>query len=206
MSTPLITLTSRAICLMDPNIDTDIIFPARFLLKIDRDGMDDCLFRDRRFDATGRMVPDHPFNDPDLREAQVLIAGPGFGCGSSREQAVWALVDWGIRVVIAPDFGDIFAGNARKNGLLLVTLPEAACEDLARQAQAGGVFALDLPERSLSLSGKEVARLDLSASALQAFLEGWDEIDVILNREMPAVRAFEASHRAAQPWLYAGEG
>ena len=126
MSAPLIRVESQAISLPETNIDTDIIFPARFLLKIDRDGMDECLFRDRRYAPDGTMQAEHPFNDPALRDAKVLIAGSGFGCGSSREQAVWALVDWGIRVVIAPDFGDIFAGNAVNNGLLPVATPEAA--------------------------------------------------------------------------------
>ncbi|MBN8188194.1 3-isopropylmalate dehydratase small subunit [Salipiger thiooxidans] len=202
MSAPLIRLETRAISLPETNTDTDIIFPARFLLKIDRDGMDECLFRDRRVGPAGEALG-HPFDDPALRDAQVLVAGPGFGCGSSREQAVWALVDWCIRVVIAPDFGDIFAGNAAKNGLLCVRLPADTCRTLAARAEAGARFGVDLPARVLTVDGARVAGLDLSDAAVQAFGEGWDEIDVILNREIDEIRRFEDDHRARQPWLFA---
>lgn len=201
MSAPLTRLQSRAIHLPETNIDTDVIFPARFLLKIDREGMDDCLFRDRRTAMDGTALG-HPFDDPALQDVQVLIAGAGFGCGSSREQAVWALVDWGVRLVIAPDFGDIFAGNAIKNGLLCLQLPKAHCADLGARAEAGAVFALDLSARSLRIGTEQVATLDLGDAAVQAFAEGWDEIDVILNREMPEIRRFEDHHRTRQPWLF----
>lgn len=202
MSAPLIRLSSPAIFLPDPNVDTDIIFPARFLLKIDREGMDECLFHDRRVTPEGVTRAEHPFNRPELRGAQVLIAGPGFGGGSSREQAVWALVDWGIRLVIAPDFGDIFAGNAAKNGLLVLRLPQETCEALGAQAEAGALFELDVPGRRFSVAGEEVCRIDLDDAAARAFMEGWDEIDVILNQEMDHVRDFEQEHRARQPWLF----
>lgn len=202
MSAPLIRLSSPAIFLPDPNVDTDIIFPARFLLKIDREGMEECLFHDRRIDANGVERPEHPFNRSELRHAQVLIAGPGFGGGSSREHAVWALVDWGIRLVIAPDFGDIFAGNAAKNGLLVLRLPQETCEALGVKAEAGALFELDLPERRLSVAGEEVCRIDLDDAVARALMEGWDEIDVILNDDMGRIRAFERGHRDRQPWLF----
>ncbi|MFT6775460.1 MAG: 3-isopropylmalate/(R)-2-methylmalate dehydratase small subunit [Paracoccaceae bacterium] len=202
MSAPLIRLSSRAISLPDPSVDTDIIFPARYLKLIDRDGMDDCLFRDRRIAPDGAIDPDHPFNRAELRGAHMLVAGPAFGCGSSREQAVWALVDWGIRVVIAPDFGDIFAGNAAKNGLLTIRLAPALCDALHHAAKAGAMFEVDLPERRLSVDGERIAPLELSDTAREALMQGWDEIDLILNREMDHVRGFETAHRAAQPWLF----
>ncbi|GGG87594.1 3-isopropylmalate dehydratase small subunit [Salipiger pallidus] len=200
MSAPLTRLDSRAIHLPETNIDTDVIFPARFLLKIDREGMDDCLFRDWRIGMDGASLG-HAFDDPALREVQVLIAGAGFGCGSSREQAVWALVDWGIRLVIVPDFGDIFAGNALRNGLLCLPLPAAQSADLGARAEAGAVFTLDLPARRLSIGAEQIATLDLGEAEVQAFAEGWDEIDVILNRDLAEIRLFEARHRSSQPWL-----
>lgn len=203
MSDPLIRVSSRAISMPDTNVDTDIIFPARFLLKIDREGMAECLFRDRRVDPKGCGIPGHPFNRPELRDARVLVAGAGFGCGSSREQAVWALVDWGIRVVIAPDFGDIFAGNAAKNGLLCIKLAPEICASLDASANAGRIFEVDIPARSLSVDGEKIASLELGETAARAFIEGWDEIDVILNQEMDEIRRFESAHRTRQPWLFA---
>ncbi|MBS9721195.1 3-isopropylmalate dehydratase small subunit [Tianweitania sp. BSSL-BM11] len=207
MSEPLIHVTSQAISLPDPNVDTDIIFPARFLLKIDRDGMAECLFHDRRFDAAGVEQPAFPFNRDDRQAAKFLVAGPGFGCGSSREQAVWALTDWGIRVVIAPDFGDIFSGNAAKNGLLLIRMEASRVAELAVKAERGAMFSVDIPGRSFTVDHEEICRLDLGEETAEAFIEGWEEIDVILNREREHVAAFEAEHRARQPWLFqASEG
>lgn len=205
MSTPLVRLQSPAIVLADTNIDTDIIFPARYLLKIDRDGMDDCLFHDRRFAADGTLQTDFPFNRPELRDAQFLVAGSGFGCGSSREQAVWALVDWGIRVVIAPDFGDIFSGNAAKNGLLLIRLPEAQTAELAEKARTGARFEVDLPGRRFLVDGVEACRIDLPNAVAEAFINGWEEIDTILNRAKDEIAAFEGRHRQQQPWLFGND-
>jgi 3-isopropylmalate/(R)-2-methylmalate dehydratase small subunit len=203
MSEPLVHVASQAISLPDPNVDTDIIFPARFLLKIDRDGMADCLFHDRRLDADGVEQKDFPFNRADRQAAKFLVAGPGFGCGSSREQAVWALTDWGIRVVIAPDFGDIFSGNAAKNGLLLIRLDMGRVAELAARAERGAIFSVDIPRRSFTVDNEEICRLDLNDEMAEAFIEGWEEIDVILNREREHVAAFEAVHRSRQPWLFA---
>ncbi|MCD2182835.1 3-isopropylmalate dehydratase small subunit [Rhizobium sp. GN54] len=205
MSEPLVRIASQAISLPDPNVDTDIIFPARFLLKIDRDGMADCLFHDRRFDADGVLQEAFPFNRPDRQTAQFLVAGPGFGCGSSREQAVWALTDWGIRVVIAPDFGDIFSGNAAKNGLLLIRMDAGRTAALAAKAERGAIFSVDVPARRFTVDNEEVCRLDLSDAMAEAFIEGWEEIDVILNREREHIASFEAGHRSRQPWLFANE-
>jgi 3-isopropylmalate/(R)-2-methylmalate dehydratase small subunit len=203
MIEPLVRVQSRAAVLPDANIDTDIIFPARFLLLIDRDGLKDCLFADRRFDAEGKENPGFPLNHDSVRDARILVTGPGFGCGSSREQAVWALVDYGIRVVIGTDFGDIFAGNANKNGLLLVRLDEEAHRDLAAKAEAGAMIEVDLPTRRVLIEGTEVCRFELKDSALEAFVNGWDETDIVLNTELPHVVAFEEGHRQRQPWLFA---
>lgn len=203
MSAPLTVLQSRAVFLPDENIDTDIIFPARFLLETDREGLGRFAFHDRRFRSDGSEVPDYPLNLEGGRDAQVLIAGAGFGCGSSREHAVWALVGHGIRLVIAPSFGDIFAGNAAKNGLLVLPLPASTCADMARQAQAGAVFGLDVERQVLNVDGQHICDLDLSLQVQQALINGWDEIDVILHRDMADIRKFEAQHASHQPWLFA---
>lgn len=202
MIEPLIRIRSHAAALRDANIDTDIIFPARFLLRIDREGMEDCLFRDRRFDSEGRENPEFPLNREPFRAAQVLVVGPGFGCGSSREQAVWALVDYGIRAVIGTDFGDIFAGNAAKNGLLLVRLGTEQRDALSARAEEGAIFEIDVPDRRLAVAGEDICRLDIGDDQAQALTNGWDEMDMILNREMDHVARFEDQHRRRQPWLF----
>ncbi len=204
MITPLTTITSRAAHLPETNIDTDIIYPARYLLRLERAGLADCAFHDRRFAPDGSERADFPLHRPGWREAQVIVAGPGFGCGSSRENAVWALVDLGIRLVIAPDFGDIFRSNAVKNGLLALRLPPETCAGLGAQAEAGATFHLDMTVQTLAVDGARVCDLGLSADVQQAFLNGWDETDIILNRDMGAIAAFEQNHRRSQPWLFSG--
>lgn len=203
MNEPLVHIHSRAVSLPDANIDTDIIFPARYLLKIDRENMDECLFRDRRFRPDGTIISEFPLNRDDMRDAKVIVAGPGFGCGSSREQAVWALVDYGIRVIIGTDFGDIFSGNAPKNGMLLIRTDSSTLARLAGHAESGKYFDIDLHRRSVEVDGQEMLRFPLTDMALQAFTNGWDEMDVILNTEIAAISEFENGHRDRQPWLFA---
>lgn len=202
MITPLTRITSRAAYFPETNIDTDIIFPARYLLRLEREGLGECAFRDRRFTADGAEIADFPLHRDGWRGAQVIVAGAGFGCGSSREHAVWALVDFGIRLVIAPDFGDIFAGNAVKNGLLVLRLPKDVCAELGRKAEEGARFELDMKAQTLAVDGTKVCDLGLSNEVQQAFLNGWDETDLILNRDMPEIEAFEAGHKLRQPWLF----
>ncbi|MGB6119565.1 MAG: 3-isopropylmalate dehydratase small subunit [Mesorhizobium sp.] len=205
MNAPLRRITSRAVWLPEANIDTDIIFPARYLLRTDREGLGECAFRDRRYLADGSENPVFPLNREGWRDAQVIVGGSGFGCGSSREHAVWALTGLGVRLVIAPDFGDIFAGNAGKNGLVVLRLPSDTCDDLGRRAEAGDAFTLDIAEQTLHVGGELVASLDLPPDRQQAFLNGWDEMDLILNRDLPDISAFENTHRNRNPWLFSGE-
>lgn len=204
MITPLVRVESRAAVMPETNIDTDIIFPARFLLLIDRAGMDRCLFHDRRYRADGSEDPEFPLNKDGFRDAKVLVVGPGFGCGSSREHAVWALVDNGIRVVVGTDFGDIFAGNALKNGLLLIRLAPEIHAEVVEKAKAGAEFIVDIPERRVAIGGVDLCRIDLSDEVLDAMIKGWDEMDVILNTELEHINGFEKRHRDAQPWLFSG--
>jgi len=201
--TPFTTIDSPAAWLDEENIDTDAIYPARFLLLMDRDGLGPYLFRDRRFTGqelrNDRFILDRePFNT-----AQVLIAGAGFGCGSSREQAVWALTGFGIRCVIAPDFGEIFAGNALKNGLLTIRLAPDVVRQLGESALKGSLFRVDLDARSVMMDGAHVAAIDIPDHHRQALLNGWDEADIMLREDGAAIADFELRHRAAQPWLFA---
>ncbi|MEK1932098.1 MAG: 3-isopropylmalate dehydratase small subunit [Pararhizobium sp.] len=202
MIEPLIHVNSRAVTIPDANVDTDIIFPARYLLKIDREGMDQCLFQDRRFRPDGTIIPDFPLNKEGFQDAKIIVAGPGFGCGSSREQAVWALVDYGIRVIIGTDFGDIFSGNAPKNGMLLIRTDPDTWATLAAHAQSERFFDVDLRRRHVTVDGEEVLRFALSDLALQAYVNGWDEMDVIMNTEVEHISKFEHAHQRCQPWLF----
>jgi len=196
------TLRSRAAYLPDENIDTDVIFPARYLLLMDREGLGQYLFRDRRFEADGTPRPGFVLDRPGFEGARVLVAGSGFGCGSSREQAVWALADHGIGCVIAPSFGEIFASNSLKNGLLPVVLPEAQVAALGARAEAGEIFEVDLGDRAIRVGGEQIATTDIPEAQRQALMNGWDETDILLREEGEAIAAFEAAHRAAQPWLF----
>lgn len=202
MIEPLTHVQSPAVAMMDPNIDTDVIFPARFLLLIDRSAMRECFFRDRRLLADGSENPEFPMNRDGRRDAKIIVAGTGFGCGSSREQAVWAIVDYGVRVIIGTDFGDIFSGNAAKNGLLLIRVDADLRDQLAERAEAGGIFAVDLASSTLSIDGAEVGRFELGEKARELLINGWDEMDLILNTETDNIGAFEVRHRTVQPWLF----
>jgi 3-isopropylmalate/(R)-2-methylmalate dehydratase small subunit len=194
--TPLRRIESPVIPLLEDRVDTDVIYPARFLLLMQRDGLADTLFRDRRFTIDDRPIPGSPFDDPALAGAQVLLAGEDFGCGSSREQAVWALYDFGIRCVIARSFGEIFAANALRNGMLTLALPADA---IARITEAGRI-AIELEARTLRAGGFE-AVIDIPEASRERLLGGWDEIDMI-QREGAAIAEYETRQRRTQPWLY----
>src|SRR6185437_10618805 len=131
------TVTGVAAPLPTINVDTDMIIPARFLKTIQRKGLGKNLFDAQRYKPDGSENPDFVLNKPAYRQSQILVAGPNFGCGSSREHAPWALKDFGIRVVIAPSFADIFYGNSFKNGILLITLPQEICDQLMDDAKKG---------------------------------------------------------------------
>lgn len=196
---PFTSVRSMAVVLMENDIDTDIIYPARFLLVMDKKGLGQYLFHDRR----GPEHPDFPPDRPEVAKAEILIAGANFGCGSSREQAVWALLDGGFKCVISPSFGEIFYNNCFKNGLLPIRLDEAQVKDLAVKASAGVVFDVDLVARQISGEGVNIA-FALEDRLQLRLLEGWDDIDLILNDQSEAIAAFEAKQKINQPWLFEG--
>ena len=199
---PFTTLTAIAAPLPMANVDTDKIIPARFLKTIKRSGLGVHLFDTLRFDETGAERPDFVLNQEPYRAAQILIAHENFGCGSSREHAPWALLDFGIRCVIAPDFADIFYNNCFKNGILPIRLPRAVCDTLMADARLGGNARITVDLRAQIVrrpDGSEIA-FTVDAHRRHALLEGLDEIGETLAHA-PAIDRYEATRQAEQSWL-----
>ena len=200
---PFTTLTGVAAPLPMANVDTDKIIPARFLKSISRTGFGKNLFASLRYREDGTENPDFVLNQPAYRRAEVLIAFENFGCGSSREHAPWALLDFGIRCVIAPDFADIFHNNCFKNGILPVRLPREVCEALMDDARLGGNARLTVDlERQVVVrpSGEEIP-FEVDPLRKHLLLNGLDDIGQTMQHA-PAIDAYESKRRAAQPWLY----
>jgi 3-isopropylmalate/(R)-2-methylmalate dehydratase small subunit len=184
------------------NLDTDQIMPKQFLLGIDKSGLARGVLYDLRHDASGASRPDFVLNRSAYRNARILVAGANFGCGSSREHAVWGLQQAGFQAVIAPSFGEIFYFNALNNRLLLVTLDAMIVSELVALASdpATSQLSIDVQRQSVvTADGTEYA-FDLPARQKRMFLEGLDTIGMTLS-EGDAIRAFEARHHAAQPWM-----
>ena len=201
---PFTTLTAVAAPLDLANVDTDKLIPARFLRKLRsaERGYDPYLFYDMRFDAEGRERPEFMLNQPAYRNAKILVAGANFGCGSSREGAVYALTDSGFRSVIAPSFGDIHYANEIQNGMLPVILPDAVCTDLREQLRAkpGATLSIDLPAQTVTDTNGAAHRFTIDAVYKERLLKGLDEVGLVLEH-LPDIEAFEARHFAARPWL-----
>ena len=198
---PFTTLTAIAAPLPLANVDTDKIIPARFLKTIKRTGLGRNLFDTLRYDASGAERPDFVLNQPPFRDANILIAYENFGCGSSREHAPWALLDFGIRCVIAPDFADIFYGNCFKNGILPIRLPRAVCDALMDDARLGANARITVDLHRMAVvrpNGEEIA-FDVDPHQRHALLEGVDEIGQTL-RHTDDIDAFETRRRAEHAW------
>ena len=192
---PFTTLTGTAAPLLRANIDTDLLIPKQFLKTIVRTGLGRHLFFELRYDDQGQERPDFVLNRPEYRQTVILLGGPNFGCGSSREHAPWALLDFGILCVIAPSFADIFYNNCFSNGILPITLPMAAVEDLATERP----LTVDLPAQTVSGGGRSY-RFELEPARKTTLLEGLDAIGVSLA-SLPAIEAYEAKRAQATPWL-----
>jgi 3-isopropylmalate/(R)-2-methylmalate dehydratase small subunit len=174
------------------NVDTDMIIPARFMKALTREGLGRHLFQELRYADDGSEREDFILNRAAWRGAGVLIADRNFACGSSREHAAWALTDFGIRCVIAPSFGDIFAGNARKNGLLLIRLPDAVCDRLRREMDLSqyAPVEVDLETQAIRLASGETIAFEVDPDDRRVLLEGLDDIGRTL-RHTGAITRFE---------------
>lgn len=174
------------------DIDTDQIIPARYLKVLDRDGLRDGLFHALRYPDGVNPDPACALNDPARRGASIVLAGHNFGCGSSREHAVWALLGWGIRAVVAPSFGDIFRANALKNGLLPVAVPGSFVELLRQHSAGGGLVRADLDAQTVGIPGGPQHAFAIDPFARRCILAGVDEFGYLLSR-LPQIQAYEES-------------
>ena len=191
--------SARYVVLPTENVDTDQIIPARFLTTTDRTGLGPSAFNDWRYLADGSPNPDFVLNRPESQGAEVLVAGHNFGCGSSREHAVWALYDYGFRAAIAPSFGDIFASNAIKNGFLPIVLPQPVVDAMIAQIERepGAQVTIDLPAQTVAAPDGSTHRFDVDAFSKHCLLEGLDEISYTLTL-LPKIEQFEARRAGAQ--------
>ncbi len=195
-------LTSVAAPLPIANVDTDMIIPARYLKTIKRTGLGEGLFANMRFNEDGSDNEEFVLNQPAYKDAEVLVAGNNFGCGSSREHAPWALMDYGIKCVVSTDFADIFYNNSFKNGMLLIKVgPEELdmlMDDAGRGANA--TVTVDLEAQEITGPDGGVIKFEIDAFRKHCLLNGLDDIGLTMEKE-DKIASFEESHRAAQPWL-----
>ena len=203
MIEPFDTLKTVAIPLDRGNVDTDAIIPARFLKTIKRTGLGEGLFHAWRFDENGVEVPGFVLNMAPYRRGKILVAGENFGCGSSREHAVWALMDFGIRVVIAPSFGDIFYNNGMKNGLLPVRLPHGEVRALmdGLKSSPGSEIAVDLHAQTVTGPDGAVCAFEIGSFPKECLIKGLDEISLTLQLEGEIGR-YERDRKKRTPWLF----
>ena len=192
---PITRLVAYAVPIDRPNVDTDQIVPARYLQKPRSAPFGDYLFRDLRFNADGSEKPDFVLNHPVYRQAKIVVAEENFACGSSREHAVWALVDYGVRAVIAPSLGDIFSSNAAKNGLLTVVLPGPVVKGMiaALQAEPDLEITVDLEAQTVSLPNGPAHRFEIDPYRKQLLLNGLDELGFTLG-QIDRIEAFEQTY------------
>ena len=196
------TLTGIAAPMPLVNIDTDMIIPKVFLKTIKRSGLGVNLFDEMRYDRQGNEIPDFVLNQPAYRHAQIIVAGDNFGCGSSREHAPWALLDYGIRCVISTSFADIFFNNCFKNGILPVVLPEEAVHALMEDAKNGANARLtvDLEAQTVTAPDGTEYHFDINPTQKHNLLNGLDDIGQTLERGA-AIDAFESAAQQARPWV-----
>jgi 3-isopropylmalate/(R)-2-methylmalate dehydratase small subunit len=198
------TLTGVAAPLPMINVDTDMIIPKQFLKTIKRTGLGKHLFDEMRYTLEGEERPDFVLNQPAYRKASILVTGENFGCGSSREHAPWALLDFGIRCIIAPSFADIFFNNCFKNGILPIRLPQQQVDLLMDDARRGAnaVLTVDLEKQVITGPDGGTISFEVESFRRHCLLNGLDDIGLTLQN-VAAIDSFEAKQRAGQPWLWA---
>jgi 3-isopropylmalate/(R)-2-methylmalate dehydratase small subunit len=197
------SLTGVAAPLPMINVDTDKIIPKQYLKTIKRSGLGKALFDEMRYRQDGSENPDFVLNKPAYRQAKILVAGENFGCGSSREHAPWALLDFGIRCVIASSFADIFYNNCFKNGILPIKLPQADVDKLMDDAERGAnaIISIDLEKQEIRGPDGGCIKFEIDPFRKRCLLQGLDDVGLTLEKA-PAIGAFEEKNRLNQPWLW----
>ena len=195
------TLTGIAAPMPLVNIDTDMIIPKQFLKTIARTGLGKNLFDEMRYTLDGQEIPEFVLNQPAYRHTEILVAGDNFGCGSSREHAPWALLDFGIRCVISTSFADIFYNNCFKNGILPIVLPQAAVDVLMADAIKGANarISIDLPAQTVTTSDGQVFAFEVDSHRKHCLINGLDDIGLTLEKAA-AIDSFEAKAATLRPW------
>ena len=184
------------------NIDTDMIIPKQFLKTIKRSGLGANLFDEMRFNQDGSEIADFVLNQPAYREAEIIVAGDNFGCGSSREHAPWALLDFGVRCVISTSFADIFYNNCFKNGILPIALPQEAVDALMKDAEKGANarMTIDLEAQTVTSSDGESYSFEVDAFKKHCLMNGLDDIGLTMEKAA-SIDAFETQASQARPWV-----
>ena len=184
------------------NVDTDMIIPKQFLKTIKRTGLGKNLFDEMRYELDGAEKPEFVLNKPAYRNAQILVAGENFGCGSSREHAPWALLDFGIRCVISTSFGDIFYNNSFKNGILPIALPQSEVDKLMDDAERGSnaIVTVDLETQEITGPDGGKIRFEIDAFRKHCLLNGLDDIGLTMEKA-PAIDSYEKQAAGSRPWL-----
>lgn len=197
--TPFKTLTSIPAALRIMNIDTDMIIPKQFLRTIKRTGLASGLFYEMRFDEQGNKKPDFVLHREPYTTSNILVAGENFGCGSSREHAPWALLDFGIRCIIAPSYSDIFFNNCFKNGILPIILPQVDVEELMNRADEKLEITVNLPDQKI-IAGNKVYDFDMDAFRKHCLINGLDDIGLTLEKEN-FISTYEENRSKERPWV-----
>ena len=197
------TLTAVAAPLPLVNVDTDMIIPKQFLKTIQRSGLGKALFDEMRRTPDGKDVPDFVLNKPAYKDAKILVAGANFGCGSSREHAPWALLDYGFRCIVAPSFADIFYGNCFKNGILPIVLPQSEIDKLLDDAGRGAnaVLSIDLEKQEIRGPDGGCITFEIDAFRKHCLLNGLDDIGLTMQKAAN-IDSFETKAKVGQPWLW----
>ncbi|MBI2746900.1 MAG: 3-isopropylmalate dehydratase small subunit [Burkholderiales bacterium] len=201
MSNTIKTIQGRAAAIRIDNLDTDQIMPKQFLRRIDKSGLAEGLLYDLRFDTRGAVKPDFVLNRPQYARSTLLLGGSNFGCGSSREHAVWGLLDYGIKAIIAPSFAEIFYSNAMGNQLLLVALPVAQVEQLMALSERADApeISIDVEKLEVHCAGLPAMKFEISARHQEMFLKGVDVVGMSLSY-MDEIKAFAQAHWQQEPW------
>ena len=197
------TLKSIPAYLPIVNIDTDMIIPKQFLKTIKRTGLGKNLFYEMRYDEKGNLIKDFVLNKEPYNKSKILLAGKNFGCGSSREHAPWALLDFGIKCVISPSYADIFYNNCFKNGILPIIMDEKTIQELAEYAKRGSEIEIKIEEQEIVYGNKSV-KFELDSFKKKCLMEGIDDIGLSLEKA-PSINSYEDKIKQSKPWLAAND-